>query len=400
MRILYLTQRFDMKNRGIQTDLLSALSEDGHKLTVAACVLKKNIPSVSDEGLEVIYAPIGDQFGVGAVKKGLIQFMIPFNMIRAVKKRLRGRTFDLILYATPPVTLAPVVKYCKKAFGCPSFLALKDIFPQNAVDLGMMSKGGPAYTIFRKLEKRLYAVSDWIGCMSEANIKYIKTHNPEIGAGKLLLFPNTIEPYRVGGDFSKAAFRQQYDLPQDKVVFLFGGNLGKPQAIDLLLRAIDTLKAYPKAYFLILGKGSEYERIDAFLREGRYPNARLIGFLPSEDYNRAILACDVGILLLRPEITVPNIPEKTLSYMANAIPILAATDAATDVGAIVENQARCGQWCASDDLDTFINRIQYFCEHPGERADMGRSGQTFFASQWHVSRSVAILNSLFGERTT
>lgn len=401
MRILYLTQRLNMNNRGIQTDLLNALSAYGHKVTVVACEQKENILSKQNadvRGLEVVYVPAPNQFGVSAIKKGIVQILMPWNMIKRIRRYLKGRKFDLVMYATPPVTFAPVVQYCKKVFGCRSFLALKDIFPQNAVDLGMMSKNGLLYKLFRIIEKHLYDVSDYIGCMSESNIQYVSKHNPQVSGDKLILFPNTIEPYQVSPDFTKEGFREKYNIPKDKVVFLFGGNLGKPQAVDLLLQAIEQLRDYPIAYFLIVGKGSEYNRIHDFLEKNNCTNTQLMEFLPSEEYNCSVLACDVGLLLLRAEMTVPNIPERTLSYMAGSIPILAATDTATDIGDIVENKARCGKWCVSNQLDKFIEYIKFFCENPQERENMGLRGREFFDKNWHVSFSIETINSLFGDK--
>ena len=88
--------------------------------------------------------------------------------------------FDLILYSTPPITFYKAIEYVKKRDGAKTYLLLKDIFPQNAVDLGMMSKTGLKgliYKYFRKKEKKLYAISDKIGCMSQANVDYVLKHN-------------------------------------------------------------------------------------------------------------------------------------------------------------------------------------------------------------------------------
>lgn len=89
--------------------------------------------------------------------------------------------FDLIIYSTPPITFQRAVEYVKERDNAQTYLLLKDIFPQNAVDIGILSKNGwkgLIYKYFRKKEKKLYGISDRIGCMSEANCKYILSHNP------------------------------------------------------------------------------------------------------------------------------------------------------------------------------------------------------------------------------
>ena len=65
---------------------------------------------------------------------------------------------------------------------------LKNIFPQNAIDLGMLSKNGwkkLIYNYFSFKRKKLYAISDYIGCMSKANCCYLMEHNTEIDCKKL-----------------------------------------------------------------------------------------------------------------------------------------------------------------------------------------------------------------------
>ena len=73
-------------------------------------------------------------------------------------------------------TFKKVIDYFKKRDNATTFLLLKDIFPQNAVDLGILSKRGVKgiiYRFFRKKERDLYRISDYIGCMSPANVAYV-----------------------------------------------------------------------------------------------------------------------------------------------------------------------------------------------------------------------------------
>ena len=114
----------------------------------------------------------------------------------AIKKYFADVKFDLVLYPTPPVTQVTTVEYVKKRDGAKSYLLLKDIFPQNAVDIGMMKKTGPKsilYKMFRKKEEKLYKISDYIGCMSQANVDYVIKHNPGIDASKVHINPNSVE---------------------------------------------------------------------------------------------------------------------------------------------------------------------------------------------------------------
>ena len=51
---------------------------------------------------------------------------------------------------------------------------------------------GLLYMFFRAKEKKLYALSDYIGCMSPANVEYVLRQNPEISADRVEVAPNSL----------------------------------------------------------------------------------------------------------------------------------------------------------------------------------------------------------------
>ena len=185
MNILFLTMNDfkTVREHGIYTDFLRYMNKQGHDVTVVTPIEKKYHQETSitnEDGINVIRAKTGNLFNVGKITKLISRFTLRFCYNKAIKKYLKNKKIDLVLYTTPPTTLASVVEDIKKKYNCVSYLMLKDIFPQNAVDLGMIKNGSFLHILFRKFEKKLYAVSDWIGCMSQANIEYIRKNNPEI----------------------------------------------------------------------------------------------------------------------------------------------------------------------------------------------------------------------------
>ena len=233
---------------------------------------------------------------------------------------------------------------------------MKDIFPQNAVDLGMMTKSGPGsliYKLFRKKEKQLYALSDVIGCMSQANVDYILRHNPEIDPAKVEICPNCIEAQDLSVTTEiRRDIRNKYGIPQDKTVFVYGGNLGKPQGIPFLIQCLKSQMNSADTFFLIVGKGTEFPSLQQFMEENQPRNIKLLKELPKEDYDHMISACDVGLIFLDHRFTIPNFPSRLLSYLQAGLPVLACTDRNTDVGTVITN-GKFGWWCPSDDLKAF-----------------------------------------------
>ena len=265
------------------------------------------------------------------------------------------------MYSTPPITFQKAVKYVKKRDHAKTYLLLKDIFPQNAVDLDLLSKTGIKsilYNYFRNKEKKLYSLSDYIGCMSQANVDYMIKHNSEINPEIVEVCPNSIEIIDKSIDEkSKVAIREKYGIPLDKKVFIYGGNLGKPQGIDFLINCIHSQSKNHDVFFLIVGNGTEFYKLENFVEKYPQRNMRLMSRLPKVDYESLVAACDIGMIFLDHRFTIPNFPCRLLSYMQAKIPVLACTDPNTDVGQVIADGG-FGWWCESNNVEAFSETIK------------------------------------------
>ena len=93
----------------------------------------------------ILRLKIGNIQKVNSIEKGISTILIEPLFINGIKKYFSNVRFDLVLYATPPITFAKVIKFIKKRDRAKSYLMLKDIFPQNSLDLGMLSEIGRAH---------------------------------------------------------------------------------------------------------------------------------------------------------------------------------------------------------------------------------------------------------------
>ena len=368
MNVLFLTllDFSSLSERDIYTDLLREFVRDGNNVYVISPVEKnKNVATyiINDNNVKIIKLRIGNiQKSRNLVEKGWSTIWLENQIINAIKKFLSDVKFDLVLYSTPPITICKAIEFVKQRDNAKTYLMLKDIFPQNAVDLGMLSKSGLrglVYRYFRNKEKKLYALSDYIGCMSKANVDYIIKHNPEIDSSKIEICPNSIEPVDMSvSTEQREDIRRRYGIPLDKTVFVYGGNLGKPQGIPFLIECLKTAKD-TGAFFLIVGDGTEYGLIEQYVKNDKPKHVKLIRRLPKDEYDAMVGSCDVGMLFLDHRFTIPNYPSRLLSYMQAKLPVLAVTDPNTDVGKDIVDGGY-GWWCESNDeyaFTTLVNRI-------------------------------------------
>jgi len=398
MNIIFLTLAVitDIEERGIYQDLMRKFRDSGHQVyivTPSERRLGHSTCLVESHGVHILNVKTLNIQKTNVLEKGIGTLLIERQFKSAIKKYLGDVRFDLITYSTPPITFTNVVKYLKQSnTQAVSYLQLKDIFPQNAVDIGLFGKKSLFYWYFRRKEVALYRTSDYIGCMSPANVEFLLKHNPDIDANRVEVAPNSIElcEKNLEPGLEKAErfyIRRKYNLPTDRPVFIYGGNLGKPQGINYLIRCLDAVKHRFDCYFVIVGSGTEYEKLSSWYalqyNDDRLA-VRLMSSLPKEDYDILVKHCDVGLIFLDHRFTIPNYPSRLLSYLENKMPIICATDVNTDIGRIAEENGY-GYWCESvkpDDFTALIDKMLV-----SDRKEMGQKGYQFLKENYIVEHT-------------
>ena len=376
-----------IEEQGIYTDLLRKFRDYGHEVIIV-CPTERKYGSrtkyIQEGGVRILNVWTTNIQKTNLIEKGISTLFLEFYYYNAIRKYVNYKNVDLILYSTPPITFTYLIKRLKKASNAKTYLLLKDIFPQNAVDLNFFKSGGFIYKYFRRKEKNLYRISDFIGCMSPANLDYVLDNNPEIEKKKLEVNPNSIEvKENVFG--SEIDLYAKYNIPKNKVIFIFGGNLGIPQGIDYLKANIAYCKAIKEVFFLIIGDGTEYNNIRHWIQTEGIINALLIKELPKADYDEIIKLSDVGLIFLNPLFTIPNFPSRILSYMQNCLPVICATDLVTDIGEIAVNN-NFGYKCLTSDSEVFFEYVTKLLDE-NLRITMGKNGFEFLYKEYSVENS-------------
>lgn len=400
MNILYIASIFPTPKEGenLYTDLASELVENGHRVTVIVSEEKRKIDDTKvcmERNFNVIRVRTGNLYEIGSVEKAISFITLQSKMKNAINKYLSDEKFDMIVFMSPPVTMYGVVNFAMKKYNCFSYLMQKDIFPQNAVDLKIMTKYNPAYWYFRHKERELYKISTVIGCMSEKNKEYLLNHNKYLDCEKLQIFPNTTKLNREEEYIDDARqIKRRYSIPENRVIITYGGNFGKPQGIDFLIQILDVYKDNENVEFLLVGKGTEKEKLYRYIKEKNIENVKLINFLNSEEFSKILKISDIGLVLLDYRFTIPNIPSKTLTYFKNRVPIMAATDNNTDFKQMLEDSGS-GLWCESNDVYSFKEKLDFLIANKKVRKEMGENGRLFLEKNLTTEVSVKILENTF-----
>lgn len=391
MNIIFLTlfRIKDIEARGIYEDLMRKFRNEGCQVYIVCPVERREglkTSLVEQNGVKILNVRTLNIQKTNIIEKGIGTLLIEKQYVKAIKKYLNGISFDLITYSTPPITFTNVVKYLKKKNPhAISYLQLKDIFPQNAVDIGMFGEKSVFNWYFRQKEKALYKASDYIGCMSPANVKFVIEHNSEINPSHVEVAPNSVELNVIINDNNnKDSIREKYGLPTDKPVFIYGGNLGKPQGIPFLIKCLNANANRKDCHFLVVGTGTELPKLKAWYDEKKPSSVTVMNGLPKTDYDQLVKTCDVGLIFLDHRFTIPNYPSRLLSYLENKMPVLCATDVNTDMGRIAEENGY-GYWCESVKPEDFTALVDKMLA--SDRNAMGERGYEFLIKNYLVEHT-------------
>ena len=395
MNVIFITQSDinSINEKGIYATLMRKFNTEGHQVYIISPAERRQGQEthiIDYEGAKILKVKTLNIQKTNVVEKGIGILLIENQYKSAIKKYLGNVRFDVILYSTPPITFTNVVRFLKKRNPqAISYLLLKDIFPQNAVDIGMFGEKSIFNWYFRKKEVELYKTSDYIGCMSPANVEFLLKHNDFVDNKRVEVAPNAIElkEKKFEDDQEKAEryyIRMKYGLPTDVPIFIYGGNLGKPQGIDYLIKCLDANKHRQDCFFVVIGNGTEFNKLSNWYDANINCSVKLMQRLPEEDYDMLARSCNVGLIFLDHRFTIPNYPSRLLGYLENKMPVLCATDVNTDIGRIAEENGY-GYWCESVKPEDFTSLVDKMLT--ADRKAMGEKGHQFLCENYTVEKT-------------
>lgn len=399
MNILFLTLAYptDEKENNLYTDLMGEFVRNDHTVHVV-CQREKRFEKETEwtfhNNIPVLRVKTGNVTKTNIFEKGIATIKLENQFMNAINRYNQFDKIDLIIYSTPPITFSKVIKKLKKKFNSKTYLLLKDIFPQNAIDLEMFKENGLVSKFFKLKEKKLYNISDYIGCMSEGNKQFILKQNNYLTINKVEVNPNSIVPTQSFPLVNKAQLKKKYQINPNQMLFVYGGNLGKPQGIDYLLVTLKVLREHQDIFVMIIGDGTEFKKIEAFIKLENLKNVKLLKTLPKVEYEKIVQIADVGLIYLDKRFTIPNIPSRLLSYMDKSVPVLAITDNNTDLKDIIK-KANCGFFSPAGNAEHFNRIILNIKSKKGNLSEKGINGRVYLEENFNVKNSYEIIKNHF-----
>lgn len=393
MNILFLFLRHSEKpaDSTLTKDISDEFYKQGHNIKVVTLLEKKYDKETQlkvENGYPVLRVKTGNYFdSPGKIEKGITALTMPKDLEKAIKKYFKNEKFDLIYTHTPFISNAQLINSLKNYYKCKSCLHLWDIFPQNAKDINLLSSK-ILLNFFEYQEQKMYDSFDYIGCMSKGNLEYMKIRDKNIKLNKYFVLKNWAQ-IKDKPVFNKKLIREKYGYSEQDFICIFGGNMGKPQKLENVLKLAKKSLIDKDIKFLFIGKGTERKTLENLVKTESISNVKFLDYIPREDYELITAACDIGLVSLDERFTVPNFPSKTTDYFKLELPILASLDscAAKDYGKFLQDEVKGGLFALAGDTENLYNQLLKLKNNSALKIELGKNGRQYYENELGVDKA-------------
>lgn len=365
-------------------DLSREFARQGHALTVMLPAADLSTPWHLDEldGVQVLRLRAPRTKDIGYVRRTLGELLMPFAMQRNLRRSpLAGQRWDGVVWYAPSIFHGPLASALKKVSACRSYLIIRDIFPEWAVDMGLMGRGLP-YRFFDAVARYQYAVADVIGVQTPGNKAYFTEwlRKPE---RRLEVLQNWLDkpaqqPCSIRVDQTPLAGRK---------VFVYAGNMGVAQGMDILLDLAARLQSRDDVGFLFVGRGSDAQRLRTAAQTRGLSNVLFFDEIDPDEIPDLYAQCSVGLVALDPRHKSHNIPGKFLTYMQSGLPVLANVNAGNDLAGLIRSEG-VGQVCESHRLEDLVHLAQTLLVQVDSDAALSERCTALFDREFSVEQAV------------
>ncbi len=272
--------------------------------------------------------------------------------------RLKQKRYDMVIVTSPPITGAVTAfLYCFFKHTNLVF-EVRDLWPETLVELKVF-RSKIIINFLTYIEKVLYRKAKLIIVVSENFKEKIITKGAN--ENKIVAFTNGLDKEFILQDNNndiKNIFREQYNIPKNKTIISYVGNVGISQNLEIIVNAAERID--DDILFLVVGEGLEKRHLLRLVRERHLDNKILfLDALPRDKIKDIYQLSDILFLQLK-NLTIFNrtIPSKIFEYLGSGIPIIyglngVAADILKESGNGIKIKSEC-----DDDLIKAIKTIK------------------------------------------
>ena len=254
---------------------------------------------------------------------------------------------------------------------------IHDLWPASPVELSGMSRRHPFILLCQKAENDACRDADRVVSMLPKVGPHLAAHGLDLR--KLHIVPNGIVPEDWQGASAPLAepLRSQFAAQRaaGRLLVVYAGSHGEPNALDVLLDAAKQLAGAPFA-FVLVGDGHEKARLAARVADEGLSNVAMFAPIPKAQIPALLREADIAYIgwKRQPLYRFGIAPNKLMDYMMAGVPVLHSVEAGNDPVA----EAGCGLTVAPESPQAVVQGLrQLGALSAGARRAMGERGRAF-----------------------
>jgi glycosyltransferase involved in cell wall biosynthesis len=293
------------------------------------------------EGVQIIRLRTAALRDVGYFRRTFSELLMPFFMLRHWRKSpLLHEQWDGIIWYSPSIFFGPLVKALKAYFDCKAYLIIRDIFPDWALDLGLIGRGLP-YQFFKVIANFQYSLANTIGVQTPGNrrffVDWAKNDNRNLEVLQNWLASEVNKGCSISIEETALAGRK---------IFVYAGNMGVAQDMGILMDLAYEFRFQMDVGFVFVGRGTDLVRLKTQSEHRELTNILFFDEIEPDEIPGLYAQCDIGLLSLDKKHKTHNIPGKFLSYMRAGLPVLASVNKDNDIIRLIHDN-KVGRSCSS-----------------------------------------------------
>lgn len=365
-------------------DLVREFARQGHEVTVLLPepALQTRFQLEQFDGAQVLRLKAPKTKDVGYVRRTLAEFAMPFAMLRNLKRSpLANCRWEGVVWYAPSIFHGPLVSALKKSSRCKSYLIIRDIFPEWAVDMGLMGRG-LLYRFFSAVAHYQYSVANIIGVQTPGNRTYFDRWQQQRGR-QLQVLPNWLDKPTQ----TKCIIRVNETQLAGRKVFVYAGNMGVAQGMDILLNLAERLLTRADVGFVFVGRGSEATKLKLAVQTKQLHNVIFFDEIHPDEIPDLYTQCSAGIVALDPRHKSHNIPGKFLTYMQSGLPVLANINSGNDLAELIRTEM-VGQVCESNSIEELLQLCSILLDSIQTDSGLPSRCKQLFEREFSVQKTV------------
>jgi glycosyltransferase involved in cell wall biosynthesis len=263
-------------------------------------------------------------------------------------------------------------------------LEIRDLWPESIVAVGAI-KSGWIVNILESIETFMYRRADRIVALTEAFKRHINKRG--VSEERITVIKN-------GADLSQFivlprnnAFRENFDF-NGNFIASFVGTHGMAHGLETVFKAAEILRLRKDITFLLVGDGSERDRLLQLKEDMRLSNVIMLPQQKKEKMPEIIAASDACMVLLKKQDLFKTvIPSKMFEAMAMERPIIHGVEGESK--AIIE-EADCGICIEPENAQELADSIVRLYNDRNLANKLGKNGKNY-VTQFYDRKNLSMV---------